>query len=52
MHHSKMTILSIASIISVIYLISVLFFYKRQVENKTTHIPTGCKEIPLLQGYY
>jgi hypothetical protein len=51
MYPSKV-IIPIASFVLAISAFSVLFFYKQHVENKTTHILTGCKENPILQDYY
>jgi hypothetical protein len=45
-------IISIASFVLIISVVSILFFYKQHGENKTTYIPTGYKENPLLQAYY
>ncbi len=51
MYPSKMTI-PIASSVLIISAFSVLFFYKRYVENKTIQIPTGYKEKAIIQDYY
>jgi len=51
MRLSKM-IIPTASFILLISVVSMLFFYKQHVEKKTTYIPTGYKENPVLQDYY
>jgi len=45
-------IIKTVSLVLVASAVGGFFFYKQQVAKKMTYVPTGYKEIPVLQDYY